>query len=235
MNNPGKSAAQTLALVGGIMVALTLLLMYQLSEAQSRSETFTFTVVFLCVQEVLFFGTLACNSLYNAKNTSNFPLQLAYVSSIVLYNFIAIITVILFSFVPYLLNGHSNIYITIALTETGLCLALIVILRMVDIAHRHSHLDASQARNNIELMLHTCDRIFALNHIHKWKLADLLHQVAERIRFSEGLRRNRQLCAELLALLNELELLITASGNDDAEQRAAQLANTILVYASRHA
>ncbi|MBI3714121.1 MAG: hypothetical protein HY253_14330 [Burkholderiales bacterium] len=235
MNNSGQQAARVFTYSGGIIIAVTLFLMYQLSEAHNRGETFTFTLAFISFQEALFFGTLAYNSLNSASGTATTPLRFAYVTTIVFYNFIATMTVILFTVLPYFQNIASKIYYTITIAETGLCLALMVILRIVDITHNNSHLAAEQARSNIELMLYACDRIFAFNQIHRWKLAGVLQQLAERIRFSEGLRRNKQLSAELLDLLDELESLIKTGGNDDAEQRAEQLANIILTNASRQA
>lgn len=233
MNNPGKQAARVFTLTGGSIIAITLLLMYQLSEVQSRSETFAFTVAFISLQEVLFFGTLAWNAHSSARNNVALPVRLAYFSTIVLYNCIATITVILFNLVPFFQSTHSNIYYTMALSETGLCFAVIVVLRLVDIAHKHSHFKAEQARSHIDLMLDTCDRIFTFNQIHKWNLAGLVLQLAEGIRFSEGLRRNSQFATELLDLLSELESLIRTGGNEEAEQQAVQLANIILANTHR--
>lgn len=233
MNNPGKQAARVFTYSGGIIIAVTLLLMYQLSDAHSRGETFTFTLAFISFQEALFFGALAFNSLNSAKESTTIPLRFAYVTIIVFYNFIATMTVILFNVLPYFQSINSKIYYTITIAETGLCLALMAILRIVDITHNNSHLAAEHARSNIELMLYACDRIFAFNQIHKWKLTDQLQQLTERIRFSEGLRRNKQLATELLDLLDELESLISVGGNSDAEKRAEQLANTILTNANR--
>ncbi len=233
MRNASQQAAQIFGLAGAIVIAVTLLLIYQLSDAASRSISFNFTVAFIVFQEVTLFATLAINSLNLASNSQNLPLRTAYVSSILFYNSIALITVIIFSFVPFLQSVKPSTYYSVCLAETGLTTALIAILRLIDVSHQSAHNTSEQALYQVELMLHACDRITTLNQIHQWNLASLIQQLCERIRYSEGLRRNQELATQMLSLLDQLESLIKSDSKNESELEATQLTNTLLAIAGR--
>jgi hypothetical protein len=81
----------------------------------------------------------------------------------------------------------------------------------------------------------TCDRIRALGEIQGWRLAQPLRELAERIRFSEGLRRNGSLVEELSRHLDELETLAGVGGDDSAQKAAERLVTEISIMATRRA
>lgn len=225
--------AGVFALAGCIGAAVTLLLFYQLRDAPARSETFTFTVWFVVFQEALFFGSLALTAFRSGRTSTAVPVRIGYLTTVVLYNFVALATVALFNLVLLPHHAGPKTYYTVAIAETGLWLALLVILQVVDIAHHASHREAEVMRSGVDQMLVTCDRLRALSEAHGWRLAQPLRELAERIRFSEGLRRNGSLVEEVSGRLDELEALAGAGGDDSAQKAAERLVKEISIMATR--
>ncbi len=145
-----RQMAGVFALVGCIIAAVTLLLFYQLRDAPARSETFTFTVWFVVFQEVLFFAVLALRVSCSGRTLTAVPVRIAYLTSVVLYNLVALATVALFNLVLLPQHADSRTYYTVAIAETGLCLALLTILQVVDIAHHASHRQAEVMRGGVD-------------------------------------------------------------------------------------
>ena len=226
--------AGVFATSGCIVAAVTLLLFYQLRDAAERSETFSFTVWFVILQEVVFFGGLALTAFRTGVTSTAVPVRAAHLTTIVLYNVVALATVGIFNFV-LLPQRHAspNAYYTIAVAETGLWLALLVVLRVVDIAHHAAHGEASMARTGVDEMLVTCDRVRAASESHGWRLGQAIRDLADRIRFSEGLRRNGSLAAELTGRLDELEEIATAGGDENAQKTAERMVKEISIMATR--
>lgn len=233
MRSPGWQAAGVFALAGCIVAAVTLLLFYQLSDASARSETFTFTVSFVVFQEAVLFGSLALTASRSRRTSTAVPVRMGYLTTVVLYNLIALATAALFNFLLLPQHASPKTYYTVAIAETGLWLALLVILRLVDIAHHASHRQAELMRGGVDTMLLTCDRVRALSETHGWRLAQSLRELAERIRFSEGLRRNGSLVQEVSGRLDQLETLVSAGGDDSAQKAAERLVKEISIMATR--
>jgi len=229
----GWQAAGVFAIAGGIVAAVTLLLFYQLSDASARGETFGFTVSFVVFQEAVLFGSLALSASRSGRTSTALPVRMSYVTTVVLYNFTALATVALFNFLLVPQHASPKVYYTVAIAETGLWLALLVTLRLVDIAHYTSHRQAELMRGGIDTMVLTCDRVRALSDTHGWRLAPSLRELAERIRLSEGLRRNSRLVEEVSARLSELETLAGAGGDDSAQEAAERLVQQISIMATR--
>ena len=233
MRTPGRQMAGVFALAGCIVAAVTLLLFYQFRDAPARSETFTFTVWFVVFQEALFFVSLALTAFCSGRTSTAVPVRIGYLTTIVLYNLVALATVALFNVALLPLHTGAKVYYAVAIAETGLWLALMVILQVVDIAHHASHREAEVMRGDIDLMLVTCDRLWGLSEAHGWRLAQPLREMAERIRFSEGLRRNGSLVEEVSSRLGELETLAKAGGDDAAQKAAERLVKEIAIIATR--
>lgn len=233
MKNPGWQAAAIFALAGGIVAAVTLLLFYQLSDASTRGETFGFTVSFVVFQEAVLFGSLALTASRSSRTSTAVPVRMGYVTTVVLYNVTALATVALFNFFLLPQDASPKTYYTVAIAETGLWLALLVTLRLVDIAHHALHRQAERMRGGVDTMLLRCDRVRALTEVHGWRIAQSLRELAERIRFSEGLRRNGRLVEEVSGRLDELETLASAGGDDSAQKAAERLVQEISIMATR--
>jgi hypothetical protein len=232
MRPPRRQSAGVFALAGCIVATVTLLLFYQLRDAPARSETFNFTMWFVVFQEALFFGSPAVTALYLGRTSAAEPVRIGYLTTVVLYNLIALATVALFNLVLLPQHADPKTYYTVAIAETGLWLALLVIMQLVDIAHQTSHREAEVMRGDIDRMLLTCDRLRAVSEAHGWRLAQL-RELAERIRFSEGLRRNGSLVEEVWGRLDELERLASAGGDDAAHKAAERLVTEIAIVATR--
>jgi hypothetical protein len=222
-----------LAVVGCIVAAVTLLLFYELCDPSARSETFTFTVWFVVFQEALFFGSLALIGFRWDDASTAAPVRIGYLTSVVLYNLLGLATVVLFNLALLPQHARPKTYYTVAVAETGLWVALAVILRVVSITRRTSHREAETSRSGVDRMLVTCDRIRALGESHGWRLAAPLHELAERIRFSEGLRRNRSLLDEVSRRLDQLEVVASGAGDESAEKTAERLVRELSIMATR--
>jgi hypothetical protein len=233
MRTPGQKMARVFALAGCIVAAVTLLLFYQLRDAPARSEAFTFTVWFVVFQEALLFGSLALTALRSGGTSTVVPVRIGYLTTVVLYNLVALATVAIFNLVLLPQHAGPKTYYTVAIAESGLWLALLVTLQVVDIVHHASHREAEIMRDTVEQLLLTCDRIRALSDAQGWQLSQSLRELAERTRFSEGLRRNTSLVEEVSRRLDELETLVTGGGDDAAQKAAERLVKEVSIMATR--
>lgn len=222
MRAPSRQMAGVISASGCIVAVVVLLLFYQLRDATERSETFSFTVWFVVFQVFVFFGGLTLTAYRSGSTHTAMPVRVASLTTIPLYNVVALATVGLFNFILFPQQYASpNAYYTIAVAETLLWLAFVIILRVVDIAHHSAHSEAATSRTNIDAMLVTCDRIRAATDANGWPINQALRTLAEQIRFSEGLRRNESLATEVNARLAEVEA-IAMTGDDDASRKTLE-------------
>lgn len=234
MRSPSRQMAGVFAASGAIVAIAILLLFYQLREASERSETFTFTVWFVIFQVFVFFGGMTQAAFRAGATTTVVPVRAAFLTTIPVYNVVALATVGLFNFVLLPQQQASpNTYYTIAVAETLLWLALVVVLRVVYIVHHTAHSEAATSRANIDAMLVTCDRIRAATDANGWPSSQSLRTLAEQIRFSEGLRRNENLATEVNARLAEAETIAMAGGDDASKKTIERIVREISVMATR--
>jgi hypothetical protein len=233
MRTPAQQQSRVFALAGCMVIAVTLLLFYQLYDAHARTDTFTFTVWFVVFQEALFFGSLALISLRSARTSTAVAVRIGYHTTVVLYNLVALVTVALFNSVLLPQHASPESYYTVTIAETGLLLTLLVILPAVNIAHHASHREAEVMRSVVDQMLVTCDRLRALTEAHGWRLTQSLRELGERIRFSEGLRLNGDLVVEVSSRLDDLETLTSAGGDEAAQKAVERLVKELTIMAMR--
>lgn len=234
MRSPSRQMAGVIAASGFIVAVAILLLFYQLRDAAERSETFLFTVWFVIFQVFVFFGGLTLTAYRTGNTHTAVPVRVAFLTTIPLYNVAALATVGVFNFVLLPQQYASpNAYYTIAVAETLLWIALVVILRVVDIAHHAAHSEAAASRANIDVMLVTCDRIRAASDSNGWPTSQSLRMLTDRIRFSEGLRRNDSLATEMNARLDEAEAIAMAGGDDSAQKTLERIVKEISIMTTR--
>lgn len=226
--------AGVIAASGFIVAVVALLLFYQLRDVAERTETFFFTVWFVIFQLFVFFGSLTLTAYRAGATRTAMPVRIVFLITTPLYNVLALVTVGLFNFVLLPQQYASpNIYHTIAVAETLLWLAFVIILRVVDIAHHVAHSEAATSRANIDVMLVTCDRIRAASDANGWSISKSLCVLAEKIRFSEEFRRNYGLATEINVRLSEAEAIAMADGDDAAQKALERIMKEILVMTTR--
>ena len=233
MTMPEHQKASVFAFTGCIVVAVTLLLLYQVFDTIIYGETFTFTIWFIIFQEVLLFGALSITGFLSGRTTTAVPIRISYLTSVVLFNFVALVTVILFNCALFIGVVKSKTYYWVAISETGLWLSLLLLLRGANIVHQFSHRQAEDIRGLVDQLLIHCDRIRVISLSHGWRLNGSLRELSDQIRFSEGLRRNLSLTEEVSNRLNELEKLVNAEQEDIGQKEAEQTVKEITILASR--
>lgn len=147
----------------------------------------------------------------------------------------SVITIVLFEFSKVFLNTSSNIYYTIAIAEIGIWLSFVVLLRLAGIAYNVSHLDSETKYSGIQEMISTCGRLQGNIELHGWKFPELLNQLADRIRFSEGIRRDATLFNEVSNQLKILEILTKTGGDDLMQKKASIMVEELLILTKRRA
>jgi hypothetical protein len=235
MKNSATQIAVSYFLAGIILSATTLLLFYNLTNETNRSETFTFTVLLVIFQEFLLFGSLTFASLFANKISTPVPIMTGYFSTVLIYNVTSVITIVLFEFSKVFLNISPNIYYTIAIAEIGIWLSFVVLLRLAGIAYNVSHLDSETKYSGIQEMISTCGRLQGNIELHGWKFPELLNQLADRIRFSEGIRRDATLFNEVSNQLKTLEMLTKTGGDDLMQKKASIMVEELLILTKRRA
>lgn len=233
MKEPGTKIAGIFALAGAIVSATIVVLFYQLRVPAERSITFSFTAWFTTLQSVLFFGSLALVSLSRGAEKPIVPARASLVTSTVLYNIVALATILAFN--VWLLPDIARpaTYYTIGGAETALWVALVVLLRMVGIVHQASHAEAIATRQGVETLTAACDRIVAAAEAGGWQISQQLRDLSDRIRFSEGIRRNAEVAADVRSRLGRLEQVVASRANTDGQASASQLLTELRALAAR--
>lgn len=235
MKNSAIQIAVSYCLAGIILSATTLVLFYNLSNETNRSETFTFTVGLVLFQEFLLFGSLTFTSLFVNKILTPVPVITGYFSSVLIYNVISIITIVLFEFSKAYLNISPHIYYTIAIAEIGIWLSFVVLLRLAGIAYNFSHFGSETKHSSIQEMISACGRLQENIELHGWKFSELLNQLADRIRFSEGIRRDQNLFNEVSNQLKTLEMLTKNCGDDLTQKKISNMVEELLILTKHRA
>jgi hypothetical protein len=215
-------AALVLSAAGALVVFATVLLFYTLGDSAERSVTFGFTVAYTSFQVVVLFASLALVALRPPRTAAVVPATLLVV---VAYNVIAIVTVVLFNVVLRPPRVEAGTYYAVCLAETLLAAAAAIIVQLSGVIQRGSSVASTAARGRIDALLAACDRIRAQPALQGPPVASALAELEERIRFSEGLRRDASLCRQVGDALAEVESISEPRRVEAAERlvRAASL------------
>lgn len=232
MSNSAQRSANTIVFVGIIVIAVTVLSYYRMSSVAFRDPVSTFSIVYVVLQEFLLFACLTVQAFCINKSVP-VAVGAAYVSGTLIYNSIAILTTAFFHFVLIPQHANLNDFVTVALAETGLWLALMVGLRLVTIAHTGSHSKAEQIHDYVDSMVASCDRLYAHFKILGWRTSPTMRELAESIRYSEGIRQDQSLIGEIQDRLSRLEALVGASQDQGGQVAADCLIREISILALR--
>jgi hypothetical protein len=216
---------------GLLLTAVPLFLYYVPSEPQSRSLTFTFTAWFSSCQVLFLFASLLYAAIKDGRPDAVVPVNSATVVVTFCYNIVAVGTILLFTRVLLPQHATAKTYYAICIAELGVAIALVILLQMVSIAHQAGHAQGVASRQRVEKLLADCDCIAAKAAIKGWKLT--MDSLAEKIRFSEGLRRNPALVDDVGLRLSQLESLTNSPARETSYSDAQKLMTEIASLASR--
>lgn len=220
-----------LVTVAMLLAGTILLLFYSLSDPSTRSETFGFSAWFSASQVVLLLGSICYAAMKDSLPGSVVPVNTGTIVVTAVYNAVAVVTMVLFTQVLLPKHATSAAYYTICAAELLVAATLIVFLRMVSISHQVGHAGAMVGRADVEQLIKTCERIVAAGHVQGWK-SDVLPS-PERLRFSEGLRRDPLLRAAVAKLLSNLETHLASLPAEKTDGEARRLVVEIENLAAR--
>lgn len=231
--NPSFRLVAVLLAAGLLLAAVVLFLFYALSDANSRSSTFTFTAWFSGLQVILLLASLLYTAIKDGCPGVVVPVNSARVVVAFYYNVLAVGTIIVFT--QLLLPRHATpkAYYAVCIAELGVAIVVAILLETVGISHQVGHAGAAAARGRVDELLTKCDLISANAASNGWKLD--MRPFSDRIRFSEGLRRNPTLVADVTVRLSELESLTNSSVQDPAQREVRRVMAEIESLASRRA
>lgn len=221
-----------LASAGVLLAAVVLFLFYGIVEPSSRSCTFLFTTWLSTGQVIILFSALIYAAIKDGHPGSVIPVNSATVVVAFLYNAAATLTMLLFTLV--LLPHHSSTprtYYVVCIAEVGICGACAILLQLVAIAHRIGHSEATERRATINHLVRKCEIISSVAASNGWTLD--VKRCSELIRFSEGIRRDSALSAEVDRLLSQLDTLAHIPSLDASLADAKKLISNIETLAAR--
>lgn len=215
-----------------MIAGVTIFLFLRLGDSSTRSQTFNFTLGFVVFLEAAVFASLAHIGARVGGAAGGTPLSMARTVVVGIYCGAAAVTVVLFEWVLPPRAAGPKLYYTIAVGETGLGLASLVLLQLVGIS-RSSDRPAEAARERVLALIARCGRLRTLAQLQGWDVSSQLSELTERIRLSESLRRDEELFQDISAHLDRLEALAKAGGNETAGSTAQDLVRVALALASQ--
>ena len=223
-------------LAGAVVMAVTLFLFYQLREPELRRDTFEFTAWFVLAQEAVLFGGLAFLAARAGVSRTAAPVRGSYITTIVLYNAVAVGTVLLFNTLILPLGiASANTYYTTCVAESGLAVAALLFMQIVGVADRFGHSEAQASRANLDDLVRACERVQSVaesNGVAR-ELTASFRSLSNQIRFSEGLRRDAALVAEVDMRVAHVEQIVSRGMDDDSIAKAAVLVREVQAIAGR--
>lgn len=222
----------TLASAGLLVSAVVPFLFYGIVEPSSRSNTFLFTTWLSTGQVIILFAALIYTAIEDGHPGSVIPVNSATVVVAFLYNVVAALTMLLFTLV--LLPHRSSTprtYYVVCVSELGIAGAYAILLQLVAIAHRIGHSEATERRTTVNGLIRKCEVISSVAASNGWTLD--VKRCSELIRFSEGIRRDSALSAEVDCLLSQLDTLARTPSLDASLADAKKLISNIETLAAR--
>lgn len=230
--NTRVTGVATLAAAGLLLSAIVPFLFYGIVAAPSRSNTFLFTTWLSTAQVIILFSALLYTAVKDGHSGSVIPVNSASVVVASLYNVASTFTMLLFTLV-LLPRGSATprTYYVVCISELGIFGAYVILLQLVAIAQRIGHSEATARRTTIDALVRKCDNISSVAANNGWALD--LRRCSERIRFSEGVRRDSSLSEEVDHLLSQLDTLTHTPYLDASLADAEKLLFTIETLAAR--
>ncbi len=238
MSDGERHMSLVFPLAGAVIMAVTLFLFHQLREPELRSDTFEFTKWLVLAQEAALFGGLDFVAAQAGASRTAAPVWGSYITIIVLYNAVAVGTVLLFNI--WMLPpsvASANTYYTICIAESGLA-AVLVLIQVVGITARSRHSESQASRHNVDDLVHSCERCKRVLSVAEAngatrELAASLRELPRQLRFSEGLRQNPILASDVGLRLAHLEQHANESMDDESTEKAVGLVREIQALAGR--
>jgi hypothetical protein len=226
----GRRVTLILGLVGLIVAGVTVFLFYQLTELAGRYETFNFTVWYVVTQELTLFWELALQVLRRQSTPNSAVQSYADTTVVILYNSVSIATVLLFNL--YLLphGAAPKTYYAICLAETGLAVALWLLMVLPVLIQQGRHSSAIHTRAQMIDLIAVCNRLRVNAELRGWTLSPSSADLAERVRFSESLRGSEQILGQFVTKLDQLEMIVSGhyvNGGD--HDQAQQLIHEMMI------
>jgi hypothetical protein len=109
--------------------------------------------------------------------------------------------------------------LTIAIVETIIAFAVIILLQVVNIVQVEGHKEAGHARDQIEALLALCSTILSEAKIKSVNLDEKITSLSSSIRFSERLRKDSELYARVKSMLEQI-LSMLCDGSNLSEMKA---------------
>jgi hypothetical protein len=124
-------------------------------------------------------------------------------------------------------------YYTINAAVVALTAVALVWVQSVARAHTHGHREAAQARQSVDQLLVSCDALKAQCAINGWNLD--VGRIAERIRFSEGIRRNPAVAQGVSEQLAQLAGLVQQQADETLRREGERIVRAVELLAERRA
>jgi len=217
------------ALIGaGIVVAM----FFAFSDPSERSDTFLFTALYTAFQIVAICAIKIYTSLKTERGELVAPVSSAMVTVVVSYSAVSVLVILLFHSVLSPLRTPGNYY-TVNAAVVILTAAVLVWVQSVARAHTHGHREAAQARRSVDELLVWCDALKAHSAMNGWNLD--VGKIAERIRFSEGVRRNPAVAQGVSEQLAQLETLVQQQADEGLRREGERIVRAVELLAGRRA
>lgn len=220
------------ALTGLIGAGTVVAMFYLFSDPSQRSDTFLFTALYTAFQIIAICAVKIYTSRMTERGDVVAPVSSAMVTVVVGYSGITVLLILLFHSVLSPYRTPRNYY-TINAAVVALTAASLLWVQSVAVAHKRGHRQAAQARQGVDQLLVSCDALKAPCAMNGWNLD--VGKMAERIRFSEGIRRNPALAQSVSEQLAQLERLVQQQAGEGLRREGERIVRAVELLAERRA
>jgi hypothetical protein len=205
---------------GLVLVTIILLLFYGLTEPETRSATFSFTLWIIIFQVASFSGVMAFTA-FQSESRMAVPVRMSYMTIVGAYNGLSILTILFFNLflLPDVVSPKT--YYVIMIAELLLAVSLLILINVVGLVDQGAHAEGIAKRTQVQDLADVCESISAAAKINGSNLDQAVRELQEKIRFSEGLRKNDSLLLDAFSRLQDLCALVEG-GLDDTRLAEAK-------------
>jgi len=222
-----------LAGIGLLITADTILLLYLGRSLFPSQDAMSLAGAFLILQEATLFGVLIYITMTAGRTSIALPVHLGYISVLVTCSLFAVLVIAIFDLLLIFdIVSIAAFWTALAIRQSTL-LVLLLSVHIVGIIQRASHHQSELRRSAVEDVVRMCERVSTSAKLAGWNLGAQFDTAGERLRFSEGLRRNESLVMNVRDRLSALDGLAKTDRNVESETKARVLLNEIVLIASQ--
>lgn len=223
MSSAGRSAL-LIVFAGLIAGAVVAGLFLTIVAPEDRSDTFYFTCWTAVLQPLLLSVVGAHTALQRGVLNASEPVGAARITAALLYNLLAIGTVLLFTSMLLPRGVPERIYYGVVVSEFGAFLALLVLLGLVNVSHRAAHHEARDVRHHALSIVDEYRRVSAVASAKGWTIP---LRLADGLRHSERLRSEPDTASAVLQRIRRLAELTEMPSSETHLPAVTQLLQEI--------